>query len=222
LSLTIFLVVVGGWFLGMIALGLYALVDWRKFFLKRYGNDYRKGLALFKAGTEWIPVVCDKLHFDGEKAKTYKVTYGDKTYYPIVPDMYDSEGKRIFEYYKGYRVFRVLAGGAVGVSGFGGANENSECNYDAELISSHVMDRVAVEYGKSVTSENKIPWVMILIAMGIVIVAIVVLKLTGIIGSAPVVTPTPGVTPGASPEVTPVPSGTLSPMSLIISCILGV
>lgn len=181
--------------------------DWRSWLRKKYGNDYRKGLAHIKHGGEW-GYWESQLVFEGDDADTYnrKQPDSDAEVSDIVP-------KGIgYAYSEGRRVYRVQPGGTIATSDDG---EPPLTDYPSELISTHTLDRTVINYASSVNDLPQFPWKIVIIGALILIAIFGLLFMTGTIklpgGAAPAQTanvtapaqtaPTPTIQPGQSGPV---------------------
>jgi hypothetical protein len=208
MTMLAFYLILGILVLAMVGMLVYTFVDWRSIFVKKYGFQYRRGLEWKKVRGQWLRFesVCT---YEGKDAKTYyheeKENEGLFKYYTIVPDSLGFD----YDQWTGRRMYQVEAGLAVA---YGGVSAQTS-NYPSELISRHVMGETAINLAKSVNGEDSKFPVKILIILGVVvIVAIVTLKLTGVIGgsSKPVVPAEPGATPS---KVVPLPANGTKPVS---------
>jgi hypothetical protein len=206
--MTIFIVIISFEFMIMVGLLVFKLINWRAVFKKKYGNDYRKGLMQTKLGDTWEETEC-WFKFEGDKGVTYSYNgfvEGKKAILDVVVP--DDIG---YDFIEGRRVFKVSAGMVLAYCGA----EDTTTNFSAELLSSHILDRIVVTGVKTLLDAKGINWTIIILAILGVGAVILVLKLTGVIGAVKVVpSPTPKPTPGIG-----VP---LNPASMIINVIEAV
>lgn len=202
---TLFIIVIAALIVILIIVGLIAFVDWRAIIVRHFGPDYKKGLAHIRIEGVWVYRE-SKLVYEGNDAMTYSRKIGKDRYQDdIVPN---AIGFR-YDEYEGCRVYRVQPGGSVATSDDG---EAPVTDYPSGLLSTHILDRTAVNYASSVNAEGGIDWKKVLIITGLaalVIVAILyftgALKLPG--------TPAKTNAPNISPPVTTPAIPTTQPQS---------
>lgn len=189
----------------LIVIGLIAFVDWRAIIVRRFGPDYKKGLAHIKVGGVWTYRESTLL-WEGDDAMTYyRETLKDGKVV-IVDDIVPNAIGYSYDEYTGRRQYRVQAGGTIATSDDGGV---PVVDYPSELISVHVMDRTVSNYAASVNAEGGFNWKLLLIGAAVSFALIAFLLFTGIIklpaGNSPATTPAPATAP--APSTTPPVSG---------------
>jgi len=169
------IVIMGVLILTFFAIGLIRLIDWRAFFVRRYGHDYKKGLAHIIVNGVGVYRQSTMIH-EGTDAMTYQrqsVIASEKKYvYDIVPHK-DKNGNDIpmdYDEYTGYRLYRVEPGGSIGYPDRFNA---PVVDYPEELISAHILDRTVIDYCASVNIDKEMNWKPLLIG-GIVLIIVVI------------------------------------------------
>jgi hypothetical protein len=197
-----FFLVIGILLFLMIAFGVWKIIDWREFFVKKYGENYHHGTAYVKVLNKW-KFEYSELVYEGNDAKTYRrntIIDGKAVkYYDIVPNSIGYD----YSVSTGRRIYKIMDGKAVA---FCGVDDKGVADYPAELVSMHVMDRTMIAYAKSVTADAVLSWKVILIAVIGIIAIVVCLKLTGVIKTSKPVTTTGK--PGVVQTTNSMPSGT--------------
>jgi len=179
-----------------VIVGAIAVVDWRKFFIKRYGTNYKNGLAhIIKDG---VSVYRDSsLLFVSDIAMTYVMNDGGALSDHIVPNKIGFT----YDEYTGARLYRVAYGGTVAQSDEIGA---PAVDFPSALISSHVLSATVHKLATSVNSDdagfNIKPYVL---AAVLVVAVVAVLFFTGVI-KVPTGAAVPR-TPPAQTQTTPPP-----------------
>lgn len=142
-------------------------VDWRAFFLRRYGEDYTKGLAHINLNGKWL-YRNSELIYESDLACTYARMDGKAgvIYDDIVPNAIGYD----YDEYTGRRVYRAIPGAAVCTSDCGDA---PAVNIPAALISTDTLGKVSVLIATSVQGMNKpFNWKPFII-VGLLIIALV-------------------------------------------------
>jgi len=202
MSMPLFFIIIGVLVFMLIVTGIIAFIDWRALIVRRFGPDYRKGLAHIQINGVWIYRESE-LIFEGDDAMTYSrqlTADGGKTY---VEDIIPNKIGFSYDEYTGARLYRVEPGGCIGYSDDGAA---PAVDYPAELISVHVLDRTASSYAASVNAESEFNWKPVLIGAADIIALVVILFSTGVIklpgSAAPASPPAQTQTVPASENVT--------------------
>jgi hypothetical protein len=202
-----FFIIIGFLLLLLAVIGVIAFVDWRALIVRRYGPDYRKGLAHIQVNGVWI-YRASALIYEGADAMTYsrQVDIAGKPGY--VEDIVPNAIGFSFDEYTGARMYRVQPGGCIGYSDDGNA---PAVDYPAELISVHVLDRTASSYAASVNAESDFNWKPFVIAgIAAVIVILVILFSTGTLKLPGM--PAPGTEPPAQTQTVPATENQTGPV----------
>lgn len=197
--MTVLWLILGILVFAVIIVGLMAFIDWRAFFVRRFGSNYKKGLAHINLDGAWLYRESN-LFYEGDLAITYTRREKDGSRSDdIVPHAIGFD----YDEYSGARVYRVMPGGSIG---FSDTHAGPVSDFPAALISAHVLGQTAEKLSTSVNSEepgfNFKPY--ILVALGIILI-LAGLFLTGVIKlpSAPLQTETPAAAPapGTVPKI---------------------
>ena len=173
--------------LGSIGVIIFAVWDWRAWIRRKWGDDYKHGLARIKIGQKTISRPSE-LYYEGDEAITYArrldepLPGGERFVFDIVKNEIG------FDYTEtGRRVYRIRPGDA-----FAQADdiERPSVNFPSGLLSVHVADRTIHKYGLTVSGNKSSHSGLI-----IVVVLFVLLTVGGVIymqnrtpGPAPVPT----------------------------------
>lgn len=206
--IAIFFIVIGLLFLALVALIIFAVIDWRGFFVRKFGPDISKGLAHIQLNGVWVYRESN-LIYQGDDAISYvrevKTPDGPEYVTDIVPHK-DSKGQQIpidYDEYTGARVYRVEPGGTIGLPDRGSP---PAVDYPARLVSAHVLDRTAARYAASVSSETPMNWKPLIFGgIAVVVIAgiILLLFINGVIKLPGTSQTTPDQPPAASDQVGP-------------------
>lgn len=168
----VFALILGFLVIAVIVTGLLAFIDWRAVIVRRFGHDYKKGLAHILYKGTWVYRE-STLVFEGDDAMSYlreTIIDGEKRY---IADIVPNEIGFSYDEYTGARIYRVRPGGCIGYSDDG---EAPDVDYPAELIAPHVLDRSVTNYALSINVKGGgFNWKLIIYGFiaGIIIVAAV-------------------------------------------------
>jgi len=142
-------------------------VDWRAFFLRRFGEDYTKGLAHIKVEGKWLYRESE-LVYESDIACTYARL--DEKSGVICDDIVPHSIGFAYDEYTGRRVYKALPGAAVCYSDDGDA---PPVNIPASLISTDTLGKIAVHLATSVKgARGPFNWKP-LIFIGLILVILV-------------------------------------------------
>ena len=177
----------------ILCLGLISvkMIDWRTFFVRRYGPDYKKGLAHIKYDGKWV-YRNSELVYESPIAATYtRITDAGEIQDDIVPNKIGFS----YDEYTGRRQYRVIPGGAVAFSDDG---EAPAVNFPAGLISLDTLGKLAYDLATSVkTGPEPFNWKPFII-VGVVLILVV----GGLFGFGVINIPNPGPAPAAMTPAT--------------------
>ena len=145
-------------------------IDWRAFFMRRYGTNYKHGEAVQIVNGVRSYYTAEMWH-EGPFAMSYwrqgvvngqKLTFDDIVPNPPpgVPMQYDANGRRMYWLIPG----NVICANAE-------KTDYQFTNYSPELMSSDMLDRTGVKYGNSVKDGGG--GAGILVIVGIVLVVVI-------------------------------------------------
>jgi hypothetical protein len=201
-------------FFVLVVVVILTVWDWRAWLVRKYGPNYKHGLAHIEVNGVWLYRESELVH-DSDIAATYlrKVKHDGADVFvgDIVPKR-DAAGNEIhygYDEYSGRLTYRVRPGAVVACSDDGDAPAT---DFPSELLSPYLLDRNSTNFASSVNSEKTAPWGTIAVIAVIVIVLIVGLFATGVLkmpknGAAPtanVTAPAPATAPAATPVSGPV------------------
>lgn len=173
-------IVIGILFIGNIGLIIFKAIDWQAIFVRKYGNNYKKGLAHILLGDVWIYRE-SSLYFVGDDAMSYSrvtnINGKDEITEDIVPNAIGFD----YDEYTGARVYRIQPGGTIATSD---RSDGPKVDYPARLISVHTLDRTVANYASSVNDEEPFNWKPVIIGVvTILVIAIIAgtLIATGVI-----------------------------------------
>jgi len=166
-------------------------IDWRAFFVRRYGEDYRKGLAHINVNGKWLYRESE-LVYESDIACTYtRITATGEMLDDIVPNEIGYD----YDEYTGRRQYRVVPGAIVAYSDNGDA---PAVNMPSALLSTETLGRIAYGLATSVNNGgNSLNWKLIIVIAAIIGFVFVGLFLSGVIKS-----PGQNSTPVTTPAVT--------------------
>lgn len=137
------------------------VVDWRAFFLRRYGQNYKKGLAHIKVGENWLYRESE-LIYESDIAMTYirevrKGVFIDDIVPAVIGFDYDES--------TGRRQYRIPPGGGIAISDDG---EAAAVDFPTSLISTDTLGKVADSFARSVNAGSEFPlkWVVMAAIIG--------------------------------------------------------
>jgi len=200
---TAFCLIVGFLVFLLIVIGLLAFIDWRTIIVRRYGSNYKKGLAHILYDGVWVYRE-SVLIFEGDDAMTYSreaVIDGQKVF---VNDIIPNSIGFAYDEYTGARLYRVRPGGTIGYSDTGNA---PAVDYPSELVSCHVLDRTVSNYASSVNAEaGGFNWKLLFYG------AIAGVLLAGLLFFSGIVKPpSAGNIPGSPAQSAPAQAPTITP-----------
>jgi hypothetical protein len=156
----------------IVALGVVitlAVWDWRAWLYRKYGNDYKKGLARIRVNGMLL-YRDSALFFEDDAAMTY-IRKSEPGYPTPSGFAFDTVPTArcgfIFEEGTGRRSYRVRPGGGIAWSDDPDAPAG---DFPGELLSPHLLGRTAVNVATSVNAEGGMPWKTIIIIAAIIAV----------------------------------------------------
>lgn len=200
----VFFLIVGFLVLLLIGIGILAFVDWRAIIIRKFGPNYKKGLAHILYNGTWTYRE-SSLIFEGDDAMTYSrevIIDGQRTF---VNDIVPNSIGFAYDEYTGARLYRVQPGGTIGFSDEGVA---PAVDYPAELVSCHVLDRTVSNYASSVNAEaGGFPWKLLVFGAVAGVLIAGIFFFTGIIKPPSTLPPSAPASQSAPASPTITPSG---------------